>query len=44
MAELLELSDCEFKIIIINALMALIKKEVNSIREKIGNITGRQKI
>ena len=44
MAELLELSDCEFKIIIINALKTLIKKEVNSIQEKIDNITGRQKI
>ena len=31
MAELLELSDCEFKIIIINALKTLIKKEVNRI-------------
>ena len=44
MAELLELSDCEFKIIIINALKTLIKKEVNRIQEKIGNIIGRQKI
>lgn len=31
----LELSDCEFKIIIISALKTLIKKEVNSVQERL---------